>query len=213
MYRTGDLVRYRRDGQLEYLGRRDHQVKIHGQRIELGEIEHALRSVAGVLAAVVTTADGPAGQKVLVGYYLGEVEQDTIRAELARTLPESMVPRVLMGLESFPLNANSKLDRKALPAPVFVTRAEGRPAVTRREKLLCEIYEEVLGAAGVGLDDHFFELGGHSLLAVRLIHRINAVFGLDMGVCMVFEWPTVDEMNALLNRAFAERGIAPEQWD
>jgi amino acid adenylation domain-containing protein len=213
MYRTGDLVRYRRDGRLEYVGRQDHQVKIRGQRIELGEIEHALRCVEGVLGAVVTAADGPDGQKVLVGHYRGEAAAEDIRAELGRVLPESMVPRVLMRLDAFPLNANSKLDRKALPLPDFTARSESRPPATRREKLLCEIYEQVLGTPGIGLDDDFFALGGHSLLAIPLIRRINTRFGLDLGVCMVFEWPTVDEMNALLDRAFEERGMDPHQWD
>ncbi|MFJ3176451.1 amino acid adenylation domain-containing protein [Streptomyces roseus] len=212
MYRTGDLVRHRRDGRLEYLGRLDHQVKIRGRRIELGEIEHALRSVPGVLGAVVTAAAGPDGT-VLVGYHLGGTEPDAIRAELARTLPESLVPRTLIGLDAFPLNANGKLDRKALPAPVFGAVAGGRPPTTRRERFLCSIYEEVLGAAGIGLDDDFFALGGHSLLAIPLIRRVNAAFGLDMGVCMVFECPTVDEMNALLDRAFAERGMDPDAWE
>ncbi|MBW1603869.1 amino acid adenylation domain-containing protein [Streptomyces sp. JJ66] len=212
MYRTGDLVRHRRDGRLEYLGRLDHQVKIRGRRVELGEIEHALRSVPGVLGAVVTAAAGPDGN-VLVGYHLGGTDPDAIRAELARTLPESMIPRTLIALDAFPLNASGKLDRKALPAPVFGARAGGRPPATRRERFLCSLYEEVLGAPGIGLDDDFFALGGHSLLAIPLIRRINAAFGLDMGVCMVFECPTVDEMNALLDRAFAERDMDPDAWE
>ncbi|MEU4746597.1 non-ribosomal peptide synthetase, partial [Actinosynnema sp. NPDC023658] len=174
LYRTGDVVRRRRDGQLEFLGRRDHQVKIRGQRIELGEVEAALRRLPGVTDAVVTTSPDAAGQNRLVGYVVGSsVPVGGIREALAPSLPEAMVPAAVVVLDELPLTPNGKVDRRALPEPDF-GGGTGRAARTPREEVLCTVFAEVLGVPAVGVDDDFFALGGHSLLATRLVNRIRS---------------------------------------
>ncbi|MFE7214677.1 amino acid adenylation domain-containing protein [Streptomyces sp. NPDC057611] len=193
LYRTGDRVRRLSDGQLEFLGRLDHQVKIRGQRIELGEVEAALRAVPAVTDAVVTVGTDPAGQSRLVGHIVGTVDPRQVRTELAGALPEAMVPAALVVLDALPLTPNGKVDRKALPAPDFGALAGGsrRAPRTPQEELLCEVFAEVLGLPRVGPDDDFFDLGGHSLLATRLVNRIRSVFGAELQVRSLFETPTV----------------------
>ncbi|HEX2133792.1 MAG TPA: amino acid adenylation domain-containing protein [Actinophytocola sp.] len=207
LYRTGDRVRYRADGQLEFLGRVDHQVKIRGQRIELGEVEAGVRCLPGVSDAVVVVHPDPAGQKRLVGYFVGTADPKTAREELSVLLPDAMVPSVLIGLSELPLTRNGKVDRKALPAPEFGAGGAGREPSTPTESILCSIYAEVLGVPGVGAGDDFFELGGHSLLATRLVNRVRAVFGVDLPVRAVFDTPTVA---ALAGRLDAE-GVGEPQ--
>ncbi|WSD00376.1 amino acid adenylation domain-containing protein [Streptosporangium sp. NBC_01755] len=186
LYRTGDRVVYRPDGRLEFLERRDFQVKIRGHRIELGEIETAIRSADGVRNAVVT-----AGEQHLVAYVVGQVEPDALQAHVATLLPDYMVPAVVMVLDALPLSPNGKLDRKALPAPDFTALSSGRAPRNPREEALCSVFAEVLDVDSVGVDDSFFDLGGHSLLAVRLISRIRGALGVELSVRDVFDAPTV----------------------
>ncbi|MEU0922802.1 non-ribosomal peptide synthetase [Streptomyces malaysiensis] len=193
LYRTGDRVRRLPDGQLEFLGRLDHQVKIRGQRIEPGEVEAALRAIPAVTDAVVTVGTDPAGQSRLVGHIVGAADPRRVRSELAGALPEAMVPAVLVAMDALPLTPNGKVDRKALPAPDFGASAtgSGRAPRTPREELLCDVFAEVLGLPRVGPDDDFFDLGGHSLLATRLVNRIRSAFGVELQVRTLFETPTV----------------------
>ncbi|MFJ4184891.1 amino acid adenylation domain-containing protein [Kitasatospora sp. NPDC089509] len=198
MYRTGDLVRRREDGLLEYLGRTDDQVKIRGFRIELGEVEAALTRHPGVAQAVVV-----AHQDRLVGYATGGADGTEVRAFAAGLLPAYMVPATVMMIDALPLNANGKLDRKALPQPRFGGTA-GRLPRTPREELLCGLFAEALGLDTVSVDDGFFDLGGHSLLATRLLSRVRAVLGADLGIRTLFECPTPAGLAARLE-ADAER--------
>ncbi|WP_326640386.1 amino acid adenylation domain-containing protein [Streptosporangium sp. NBC_01755] len=186
LYRTGDRVVYGPDGRLEFLERRDFQVKIRGHRIELGEIETVIRSADGVRNAVVT-----AGEQHLVAYVVGQVEPGTVQAHVTTLLPDYMVPAVVMILDALPLTSNGKLDRKALPAPDFTTLASGRGPRNPREEALCSVFAEVLDVDSVGVDDNFFDLGGHSLLAVRLTSRIRGALGVELSVRDVFDAPTV----------------------
>ena len=174
MYQTGDLGKWRADGQLELVGRNDFQVKIRGFRIELGEIEAKLEAHAGVGEAVVIARDEGEDGKRLVAYYTGEeIGTDELRGHLSSRLPQYMVPSVYVHLDVLPLTPNGKLNRKALPAPEWQAR-EYRSPRTPQEKILCDLFAEVLGLERVGIDDNFFELGGHSLLAIRLISRVRA---------------------------------------
>ncbi|WP_405176987.1 amino acid adenylation domain-containing protein [Nocardia sp. NBC_01377] len=196
MYRTGDLVRWRADGTLVYLGRADDQVKIRGFRIELGEVESAVLSHPSVDRAAAMVREDRAGDKRLVAYVTavdgcGEVDSSQIRAHVAGVLPAHMVPSAVVVLESLPLTVNGKLDRRALPAPDRRAGASGREPVTVQEKILCEVFAEVLGVSHVALDDNFFELGGHSLLATRLLNRIRAVLETEVPVAAFFGAPTV----------------------
>ncbi|MDV2115911.1 amino acid adenylation domain-containing protein, partial [Alcaligenes faecalis] len=173
LYRTGDLVRWNKEGQLEYLGRLDHQVKVRGFRIELGEVESQLLSLDGVREAVVVARPGPQGMQ-LVGYVSGDVSGLTLRDQLSSQLPDYMVPSVIMVLEALPLNANGKIDRKALPEPEFVSGQAYEAPQGELETTLATIWSQVLGVEQVGRQDNFFELGGHSLLALTLIERLRA---------------------------------------
>ncbi|WP_166802879.1 non-ribosomal peptide synthetase [Streptomyces sp. ICN441] len=203
MYRTGDLVRRTRDGLIEYLGRTDDQVKIRGFRIEPGEIEHVLTRHPRVLAATVTAyEDGPAGPR-LVAHIVpaGPLDLAELHAFAAESLPGHMLPAAVVTLDALPLTAGGKVDRRALPAPDLLTRPTGRGPRTPHEELLCGLFAEVLGRPDpVSIDDGFFELGGHSLLAMRLLARIRAVFGADLGIRALFEAPTVAALGGRLTR-------------
>ncbi|WP_063762393.1 non-ribosomal peptide synthetase [Streptomyces sp. NRRL F-5123] len=193
MYLTGDRVRWRADGQLEFLGRTDDQVKIHGRRVEPGEIEGALAAHPGVARAAVVVRDGTR----LVGYAVPRagavLEPAALRDHLAVRLPAFMVPAVFAVLETLPLTANGKLDRPALPDPgpgASGSREYLAPR-TDAELLVAGIWQEVLGVEKAGALDHFFELGGDSLLVTRVAARIRAAAGLDVQVRDVFDEPTL----------------------
>ncbi|MFG0610739.1 amino acid adenylation domain-containing protein [Delftia sp. WSY_14] len=202
LYRTGDLVRWNAQGQLEYLGRMDHQVKIRGLRIELGEIEAHLLARPEVREAVVVAAHGPGGE-CLVGYVAAPGEDERLAARLrqalAGVLPDYMVPSSIVVLQGLPLNANGKVDRKALPAPQWLEREYAQP-LTATETQLAAIWAELLGRELVGRHDHFFELGGHSLLALGMLERMRA-HGLTASVRSLFQHPQLADFAAQVTRA------------
>ncbi|SDI36608.1 amino acid adenylation domain-containing protein [Actinokineospora alba] len=209
MYRTGDLVRWGDDGRLDFLGRVDHQVKLRGFRIELGEIEAALAAAPGVeRVAVVVREDAP-GDKRLVAYAVPEsLDPMVLRAHAESRLPEYMVPAAVVALGALPLTPNGKLDRAALPVPdrrAYHAIGTRKPTSPRQE-VLCELFAEILGLPGVGIDDDFFDLGGHSLAAIRLAGRVRAVFGVELRIKTVFDTPTV----AGLVEAIDSAGVARE---
>ncbi|CRK56687.1 Siderophore biosynthesis non-ribosomal peptide synthetase modules [Alloactinosynnema sp. L-07] len=197
LYRTGDLVRWRHNGTVEFLGRVDDQVKIRGYRVEPGEVEAALTAFPEVVqAAVVARTD--AGVTRLVGYVTGlGVDPAHLREELAKSLPDYLVPAVIVVLDALPSTPNGKLDRRALPAPEFT--AGGTAPRTDAERLVATLFGEVLGVKDVGVDDSFFALGGHSLLAARLISRLRAEHGGDLSMRTVFDTPTVGGLAARLD--------------
>ncbi|MFJ5228722.1 amino acid adenylation domain-containing protein [Kitasatospora sp. NPDC088391] len=194
MYRTGDLVRHRIDGSVEYLGRTDDQVKIRGFRIELGEIEAALAALPGVAAAAATVRETAGGAKQLVGYVVPAAGSGATgsgaRAALAATLPEHLVPSVVVELAALPLSVNGKLDRKALPAPERSTAlAAAVPAAATPATALTRVFAEVLGLAEVGPDENFFALGGDSIVSLQLVSRAKAA-GWAISAKDVFQHPT-----------------------
>ncbi|MEV4435505.1 amino acid adenylation domain-containing protein [Streptomyces sp. NPDC049585] len=207
LYRTGDQARYRPDGQLEFLGRNDHQVKIRGQRIELAEVETALRAVDGVRDAVVVVRTDAAGHNRLVGYYTGSAVADEVAALLTGVLTPAMVPSVLVPMAALPLSDNGKVDRKRLPEPELPAAGAGRPPATEREKVLCGIFADVLGVPSVGVDDDFFQLGGHSLLATRVATRVRTELGTRLPVRLLFEAPTVAALAARLGTEDRAAGL------
>ncbi|GGG86317.1 hypothetical protein GCM10011585_32780 [Edaphobacter dinghuensis] len=193
MYRTGDLARYLPDGNLEFLGRNDQQVKLRGFRIELGEIEARLVEYPHLEQAVVVAREEKPGDKRLVAYYSGaeSLSAERLRNHLASKLPEYMVPSAFVRLDALPLTPNGKIDRKALPAPegdAYATRAY-EPPQGETETAVAEIWKELLHTDRIGRNDNFFELGGHSLLAVRLLSRLQARFELKIDLSTLFENP------------------------
>ncbi|MGW1666970.1 non-ribosomal peptide synthetase, partial [Streptomyces microflavus] len=210
LYRTGDLVKWRPDGQLEFLGRIDNQVKLRGYRIELGEIEAALLTHDHIdTAAVVLREDAP-GDRRLVAYVVACEGVTTaavpaageLRAHLQRDLPEYMVPAAFVTLEALPLTPNGKVDRKALPVPdgqrPDLEAAYTAPR-TPAEEAVTAIWSEVLGVDVVGVHDNFFELGGHSLLATRVTSRLRTALGVDVPVRTIFTAPTPAELAAVVS--------------
>ncbi|HEU4845295.1 MAG TPA: amino acid adenylation domain-containing protein, partial [Burkholderiaceae bacterium] len=203
LYKTGDLGRWLADGNLEYAGRNDFQVKLRGFRIELGEIETALRACDGVREAlVVAREDGP-GDKRLVAYLLADdgaaPQANTLRASLALTLADYMLPAAFVTLDAWPLTPNGKLDRKALPEPGhddLVARAYEAPQGAL-EVALAGIWQELLGIERIGRHDHFFELGGHSLLATRLLSRVRQQLAIEVSLRDLFARPTLAQLAVL----------------
>jgi amino acid adenylation domain-containing protein len=200
LYRTGDLARHLPSAGLEFLGRADHQVKIRGFRIELGEIEAQLRCLSGVRGAVVT-ARRIAGEDRLVAYVVADaanaadVADGRLRAALATSLPDFMVPSAFVTLEGFPLTANGKLDRAALPEPAPEAAAAGSATPrTPAEELVAGIWAEVLGRGQVDVRANFFALGGHSLAATRVVARLRKSAGVELPLKRLFELPTVAEL-------------------
>lgn len=213
VYRTGDLARYLPDGSLEFLGRIDQQVKIRGFRIELGEIETRLNHHPGVRLAAVAVHPSPSGP-VLVAYVCARAEalsESALSRFVAETLPEYMVPGHFIWMDTLPLNPSGKIDRRALPAPGdanSVPMRAGAPPRDRWEQSLVEIWQEVLGCP-VSRDDNFFSLGGQSLTAIRLMARIDAAFGVQLPLSILFEQPTVTGLAEHLRQSSAPPARTP----
>ncbi|MEY9963328.1 amino acid adenylation domain-containing protein/thioester reductase-like protein [Streptacidiphilus sp. MAP12-16] len=205
MYRTGDLVRWRKDGNLDYVGRADSQVKIRGFRIEPGEVEAALDALPDVAQGAVVVREDRRGEPQLVGYVVpsagAEVQIAQLRTALAAELPSHLVPAAIVILEALPLTINGKLDVRALPAPMYASAISSRAARSTREQLLCDMFAEVLDVERVGIDDNFFELGGHSLLVPQLVWLINQRLGVSLPLSVVFKAKTVAALDPLLDAA------------
>ncbi|HEX4729030.1 MAG TPA: amino acid adenylation domain-containing protein, partial [Jatrophihabitans sp.] len=195
MYRSGDLARWNGDGVLEFLGRVDDQVKLRGHRVELGEIEAVLRGLPGARQAIAVVREDDPGDQRLVAYLVADpaaaADLVRLRRSVASLLPDYMVPAAFVVLDALPLTVNGKLNRAALPAPDYLVGGGYRAPRTPQEEVLCGIFADVLGVPRVGLDDSFFDLGGHSLLAARLIGRVRAVLGAELGLRALFDRPTV----------------------
>ncbi len=204
LYRTGDEVRYRPDGTLEFLGRLDHQVKLHGFRIELGEIECALAAIDGISQAVVIVREDRPGDKRLVAYYTGRegISSTLLIESLKTTLPDYMVPSAFVRLDKYPLTPSAKVDRKALPKP-----SNKRPLLaqdfiapqTAVEKQLAGLWRELLQLDEIGVDDSFFDLGGNSLAAVRMVRQFHARFGHEIPAVSVFQHPTIAQLASMVD--------------
>jgi amino acid adenylation domain-containing protein/non-ribosomal peptide synthase protein (TIGR01720 family) len=207
LYKTGDLARYDANGDIEFLGRIDHQVKIRGVRIELGEVEAALTQHPAVRAAVVTDREDHTGERYLAAYIVSKPAHtlvvEEVRAFLEESLPKSMVPAVFVTLPAFPLTANGKVDRRALPAPDRTRPKLEKGLVPARddwELRLTRIWEEILEIHPIGVRDNFFDLGGHSLLAVRLRFQIHKISGRELPLALLFERPTIEGLAQVLRQ-------------
>lgn len=208
MYRTGDLARYFPDGNIEFLGRIDNQVKVRGYRIELGEIETVLERHPAVRQAVVLAREDEPGEKRLVAYCVtdSEVRPAELKAHLGGQVPAYMVPPIFVYLEALPRTPNGKVDRKALPAPSADRRDVEQDFVEPRgdlERFVADCWHDILKIEQVGADDDFFELGGDSLQAAQFINRMQRELGEAVFIVSVFDAPTVAEYAEFLSREYA----------
>ncbi|MEV5873297.1 amino acid adenylation domain-containing protein [Streptomyces sp. NPDC052101] len=208
MYRTGDVVRWNQDGQVEYIGRSDYQVKVRGFRIELAEVESALTAHPDVDSAVAVVREDRADDQRLVAYVVpgnggtdaGGLDIAALTDLVREHLPEYMVPSAIVPLAAFPTTPSGKLDRNALPAPDHAEAATGRGPRNPTEEVLCRLFAELLGVEEVGIDVDFFDHGGHSLLATRLTGRVRSELNVDVKVTTVFRNPTVAQLAAQLQK-------------
>ncbi|HEY0367096.1 MAG TPA: amino acid adenylation domain-containing protein, partial [Pyrinomonadaceae bacterium] len=215
LYLTGDVVRYLPSGELEYLGRGDHQVKVRGYRIELGEIEVALRRHSDVREAVVVAREQAGEEKRLIAYVVAEegiqLNVSALRAALKEQLPDYMIPSAFVAMTELPLTPNGKIDRKALPAPEQTAEVslDHEAERTPVEQIVANIFTGILGIERIGTSADFFESGGHSLLATRLISRIREAFHVEMPLRALFESPTIAGLAANIENAMKEaEGLA-----
>ncbi len=214
IYRSGDLVRWLSDGQLEYIGRVDHQVKINGLRIELGEIEERLRTHPAIRGATVTAPADSDGRGRLVGYVvanpgIAKPDDEVVREYLGVTLPAHMIPTTLMWLDALPLTATGKVDRKALPAPPVLaagvaSSGKGRPPLDEIEDALIEVWGGYFNGRRIDVDENYFELGGDSLTAFWLIARCNERLGLNLPLSTLFANPTIERLAIAIRAAAGE---------
>ncbi|MBD0328398.1 MAG: non-ribosomal peptide synthetase, partial [Pyrinomonadaceae bacterium] len=196
LYRTGDVGRRLRGGRLEYIGRRDEQVKYHGYRVELGEISSHLNSHPSVRDSVVRILRDQRGAEQMVAYYVSrqEISSEQLRQHLAERLMREVVPQLYVHLRRMPLTLNGKVNVEGLPGLEEArgqVKVRGEGVRTAVEEGVRGVWEEVLGVVGVGVEDNFFELGGHSLLATQVLVRVREVFGVEVGLRRLFEEPTV----------------------
>ncbi|HEY9853557.1 MAG TPA: condensation domain-containing protein, partial [Leptolyngbyaceae cyanobacterium] len=207
LYKTGDLVRYLSNGNIEYLGRIDNQIKLRGFRIELGEIEQVLSQHSAVQQAVVVARDDKSGDKRLVAYVvtnsaneeeLSLMLHSLLHDFLAEKLPSYMIPSSFVALEALPLTPNGKVDRKNLPAPDFTqiqSKEDATIPLTPIQEMLTGIWQQILGIEQISINDNFFELGGHSLLATRVISQIRSIFKAELPLRSLFEFPTIAKLS------------------
>ncbi|MCO7254878.1 amino acid adenylation domain-containing protein [Dickeya oryzae] len=213
MYKTGDVARFDHDGDIEYLGRIDNQVKLRGLRIELGEIESQLENIPGVKEALVSVHKSRSGQEQLVAYYTGSGEHDAFEHALAKVLPEFMVPSLYIQLDDFPLSPNGKKNRKALPHPdAYQQESQVIAPITQAEKALAEVWSSLLKIEAISRDSDFFRLGGDSIISLKLVSRLKEL-GYEITLRDIFQHRKLSDMAArlvtmsapLLSQGYARR--------
>jgi amino acid adenylation domain-containing protein len=218
LYKSGDLARYRADGNIEFIGRLDQQVKLRGLRIELEEIETILKQHLDVRDAVAVVREDARGEKQLIAYFVSNADAHAtsaeLRAFLKSKLPGYMIPAAFVRLAALPLSPIGKVDRKALPPPEQIVSDEKRVLVAPRDSVelkLVRIWEHVLKVAPVSVNDNFFDLGGHSLLGAQLLAQIQQEFGFALPLVTLFQEGTVGSMASLLRQMNLERQLSPTQ--
>jgi acyl carrier protein len=223
LYKSGDLARWLGGGELEHLGRKDHQVQLRGFRVELSEIEIALLQCPGVGDAAVVLREYITGDPRLAAYVVAQrgrtLRVPDLRRHVKQTLPEYMIPSSFILMDALPLTANGKLDRKALPAPAGERPLDETyvPPRTETERQIVDIWRDVLQIEKIGVHDSFFELGGHSLLAIRLMSQLRDVFSLSLPLTTIFDYPTAASLatyvDAVRCLGAGKEGPAPDDTE
>lgn len=218
LYKTGDLVRFLPDGNIEYLGRFDHQIKIRGFRIELGEIEATLDSHPGVRESVVLAKADQRGDKRLTAYLVPArkpaPDVGVLREFLKEKLPDYMVPAIFMMLDEFPLTPNGKVNRRALPEPEQQRQRSSAALVSPQNELerqIAAVWQEILHLETIGIHENFFELGGHSLLAMQMHSKLQEILDMDISVVEVFQYPTIHAMAEYISQKQQKTQAEPEE--
>jgi amino acid adenylation domain-containing protein len=208
LYKTGDIVRYLPDGNVDYIGRGDYQIKLRGYRIELGEIEESLRQTGLVKECVVLLKKTEQEESKIVSYYtpLGDVSKKEVRDALGNMLPDYMIPSIFIKMEKLPLTSNGKVDRLQLPEPASVDMdlSDYVAPQSIMERILVEIWSEILENNRIGVYDNFFEIGGHSLLATKVMSRIRSVLEQSVSIRMIFDYPTIHQLSPMLEKMIFE---------
>jgi len=199
LYKTGDLVRWLSDGRLEYIGRKDQQVKLRGYRIELGEIENAITEQAGVDNAVVIVREDRPGDQRLVAYVIGRLEE-SMKQAVAGLLPDYMLPNLWMSLATLPLSPSGKIDRHALPKPDISTLVDYVAPEGEIQQLLADIWATQLGLDKISVIADFFSLGGHSLLAVKITSQMEVALGRPVPLAALFQYPSIEKLTQWLHK-------------
>ncbi len=197
LYRSGDIGRWQADGNIQFIGRKDFQIKLRGYRIELGEIENILTTYPGIIDSIVTIIDGKQQDSALIGYYVSniEIDREVLREFMKSKLPSYMVPSFFIKLNEMPLTNNGKIDRKQLPGLDEINL--GNLTVSnfnQTQSLLVGIWNELLGLKNIKISDNFFEIGGHSLIAIRLILKLEKEIGIKLPMSSLFEFPTIEKL-------------------
>ena len=216
MYKSGDVARYLSDGNIEFLGRSDFQMKVRGFRIEPGEIEATLLQHESISEVLVTGYKDALGNASLIAYFVAarasSLRAADLRAFLCERIPEYMVPSHFIMLEVFPLNTNGKIDRHALPAPEAMLEFDSQFVAPRTaaEEIMAQIWSQVLRVERIGIYDNFFGLGGHSLRATQVMFRLREIFAVDLSVRIIFEMPTVEGLVTVINNAYGDSNVVDE---
>ncbi|MEC9374863.1 MAG: amino acid adenylation domain-containing protein, partial [Pseudomonadota bacterium] len=226
LYFTGDLARYSDDGSLLFLGRKDHQIKLRGHRIEPGEIESALLLIDGIEMAAVVMNDQIRGDQQLVAYVVGDQDINKLKNDLSKILPSYMLPTAIFAVDQIPMTPNGKIDRVHLASKELVYDTSGHYTAPENssQKIIAEIWADVLHREKIGIKDNFFDLGGHSLLATRVVSRVRDALGIDLPLRELFNHPTIVEISARLDslkesdqlrpvdRYQSSEGLPPLSW-
>ncbi|AIC93109.1 non-ribosomal peptide synthetase [Shouchella lehensis] len=199
LYKSGDLVKQLANGELEFIGRVDNQIKINGYRVEIGEIESVIRKIPNVKEAIVTFDEMDTLNKYIIAYIVGDIDVNNLKNIIKSQLPSHMVPSYFISMKSMPLTSNGKINYKKLPFPETNFNVNNSLSMSDEENVIASIWKNFLPIKHFKKSDSFFELGGHSLLAIRLIHRLQAKFKLDLSVRELFENPTVESLAKRLN--------------
>ncbi|HYC27810.1 MAG TPA: phosphopantetheine-binding protein, partial [Chitinophagaceae bacterium] len=214
LYKTGDRCRWLADGNIEFLGRKDAQVKIRGNRVELGEVESVMGGHPGVSQCVVVDKDDLSGGKRLIGYLVaeGSFDKESILEHMRRKMPEYMVPAALIQLDRLPLTNNGKVNRRALPDPDLSVLFKDQYTAprTETEQALAGIWQQLLGIERVGIYDNFFELGGHSLLVTQVVALLSKKFFISVPVRALFEFRNIHNLGQYIELELSRHAVKQE---
>lgn len=209
MYKTGDLARWMPDGNIEFLGRKDNQIQLRGYRIELGEVESILRQQEAIDSAAILMKKMADGEQEMVAYFISSKKQNvaTLKRQMGMILPKYMIPAYFVQMDEFPMSSNSKIDRSKFPDPIsvpFDLGIEHVAAESETEKMLVNIWREVLGIKKIGVEDNFFDIGGNSIKILKVVGLIDKAFDIKVPVVDIYKYPNIKALAKNINSNMKE---------